>query len=75
MKNSEKALIALSAAVAVGLIWKSQTNPPKVYLGNTRIHHYHVGGILALFGLISGSPTAVGFGTGLILDDIDDVSA
>lgn len=73
MNNSEKVFVALSAAVVLGKVWSSQSNPPKVYLGDTRIHHYHVGGILALLGLISGSLTAIGFGAGLILDDIDDV--
>lgn len=73
MNNFEKALVALSAAVAIGIAWNSQRNPQKVYLADTRIHHYHVGGVLALLGLISGSPTALGFGTGLILHDIDDV--
>jgi hypothetical protein len=73
MRNLEKALVAFSAAVAIGVAWNSQRNPPKVHLGETRIHHYHVGGLLALLGLISGSPTAVGFGTGLILHDIDDI--
>jgi len=73
MNNSEKIFVALSVAVAIGKVWSSQSNPAKVYFGETRIHHYHVGGILALLGLISGSPTVIGFGTGLILDDIDDV--
>ena len=73
MSNLAKALVALSAAVAIGVAWNSQRNPPKVHVGGTRIHHYQVGGLLALLGLISGSPAAVGFGTGLVLHDIDDV--
>ena len=73
MNNSEKALVGLSTATALGAAWRSQENPPKVYLGETRIHHYHVGAAIALLGIIFGSPTAVGFGAGLVLDDIDDV--
>ena len=73
MKKSTKGLVALFTAVAIGVAWNSQQNPPKVYVDGTRIHHYQVGGLLALLGLIFGSPAAVGFGTGLVLHDIDDV--
>ena len=72
MSNLGIALVALTAAFALGQIWDSQRNPPKVYLGDTRVHHYQAGGLLALLGLLAGNPAAVGFGTGLVLHDIDD---
>ena len=73
MNNTEKFAVGLSIATALGYAWQSQKNPPKVYLGGTRVHHYHAGAAIALFGLLSGSPTVLGFGAGLVLDDIDDI--
>ena len=63
----------LIAALSAGRLWNSQSDPPKVYVGNTRIHHYQVGMGLAVLGLILRSPTLTGVGIGLFLDDIDDV--
>ena len=63
----------LIAALSAGRLWNSQSDPPKVYVGNTRVHHYQVGMGLAVLGLILRSPTITGVGIGLFLDDIDDV--
>ena len=62
----------LVTALSVGKIWNKE-NPPKVYIGEQRIHHYQVGIALFIAGIVFKSPTLAGIGTGLFLDDIDDV--
>ncbi len=73
MNVFEKVLAGLTLGVTAGLIWETQRNPPKVYLGNRRVHHYEAGGILLLLALLTESPTAAGIGVGLFLHDINDV--
>ena len=53
--------------------WNSQPNPPKVYVDNTRIHHGEVGVVLGLTGVFTNNERLTGLGTGLALDDIDDL--
>lgn len=72
MNTQEKLAGGVLLGLLAGMIWSSQKNPPKVYLGNTRIHHYHAGTLLSIVGLLTKSPTAAGIGVGLLLDDIDD---
>lgn len=63
----------LAVALSAGKIWNNQENPLKVYVGEQRIHHYHVGIALFIAAIILKSPTLAGVGVGLFLDDIDDV--
>ena len=63
----------LVAALNARKIWSSHENPPEVYVGEQRIHHYQVGIALFIAGIVFKSPTLAGIGTGLFLDDIDDV--
>lgn len=53
--------------------WNSQTNPPKVYIGDTRVHHGEVGVVLGLIGIFSDDKRLTGLGTGLALDDLHDM--
>jgi len=64
----------LIAALGAGETWDSQTNPPKVYWGRRRVHHYEAGIALFVLGAILKSPTVSGIGAGLFLHDIDDVT-
>lgn len=73
MNNQEKIIGGALLGLIAGLIWESQRNPPKVYLGDMRVHHYQAGELFVLLGLVAGSPTAVGIGAGLFLHDINDV--
>lgn len=73
MQPHEKLLTGLALGLTAGLIWQSQKNPPQVYLGNRRVHHYEAGGLLFLLGLLTESPTAAGIGAGLFIHDINDV--
>lgn len=73
MNDQEKTSLGIVLGLTAGLIWRSQTNPPKIYLGNYRVHHYHFGGLLTLLGILTNSPTAAGIGIGLITDDLEDV--
>lgn len=64
-------------------LWKMQPNPPKIYSGNYRIHHYGIGILLNIIGfgmLGSGNKNdaeigefLIGFGTELVADDADDL--
>ena len=63
----------LVTALSAGKIWNAQENPPKVYIGEQRIHHYQVGIALFIAAIFLKSPTLAGIGTGLFLDDVDDV--
>ena len=45
----------------------------KGYFLGRRVHHGTVGGGLFLLGFKIGSPYVIGFGLGLMLDDIDDI--
>jgi len=45
----------------------------KGYFLGHRVHHGTIGGGLFLLGLEIGSPYIVGFGLGLMLDDIGDI--
>ena len=64
----------LIAALEAGEIWNSQPNPPKVYWGNRRVHHYEAGIVLFVLGALLRSQTVTGFGAGLFLHDLNDVS-
>ena len=66
-------LNGLIGALGVGEFWNSQTRPPKIYLGEKRVHHYQAGIILLLAGIALKNPSVTGFGAGLFLHDIDDV--
>ncbi len=63
----------LVTALGAGELWNSQARRPKVYFGNTRVHHYEAGIVLFVFGALLKSPTLAGLGAGLFLHDIDDV--
>lgn len=69
----EKILSGILIGLAVGAMWRSQRNPPKISLGETRIHHYQTGAAMAALGILFDKPLIGGIGTGLFLDDIDDV--
>ena len=58
--------------LATGL-WKSQSNPGKVYVGRNRIHHGLVGAALTLLGAYEKDDKIIGFGKALMKDDIDDL--
>lgn len=45
----------------------------KTYFLGRRVHHGLVGGAIFLGGLKYDSPFFIGFGLGLMLDDIDDI--
>jgi len=45
----------------------------KGYFLGRRVHHGVVGGGLFLLGFETNSPYIIGFGLGLMLDDIDDI--
>jgi len=53
--------------------WKSQTNPPKVYVLGKRVHHGPVFALLALAGIYYKDPYLVGAGIAGALDDVDDI--
>lgn len=63
----------LVTALNASKIWNAQENPPKVYIGEQRIHHYQIGIALFIAAIFLKSPTLAGIGTGLFLDDINDV--
>jgi hypothetical protein len=52
--------------------WNSQSNPPKVYVLDRRIHHGEVGFLAGLAGILKNDPYWTGFGARLALDDIHD---
>jgi len=58
--------------LATGL-WKSQSNPGKVYVGGKRIHHGLVGAVLTLLSAYEKDDKIKGFGKSLMKDDIDDL--
>lgn len=60
-------------AYVLGTLWNSQKNPPKVYYEGNRIHHYQLGIVMFLTGVIVKNSTLAGLGAGLFLHDIDDV--
>jgi len=62
----------MSSKKKVPDIWKEEIEKGGYFLGH-RVHHGAVGGGLFLFGLKIGSPYIVGFGLGLMLDDIGDI--
>lgn len=64
----------LVIALSTGELWNSQRNPSNVYFGRTRVHHYEAGVVLFFLGALLRSPALSGFGAGLFLHDIDDVS-
>ena len=47
----------------------------KGYFLNRRVHHGLVGGGLFLLGFKLGSPFIIGYGLGLMLDDISDIGS
>ena len=47
----------------------------KGYFLNRRVHHGLVGGGLFLLGFKLGSPFVIGYGLGLMLDDISDIGS
>lgn len=53
--------------------WRSQPNPPKVYVLGHRVHHGLVCSLLGLAGLYYNKPYLVGFGLCGAIDDIDDI--
>jgi len=63
----------VAEGIVLGLLaiaaWRSQRNPPKVYLGEQRIHHGAVGTALTLF---AKDPLWRAFGAVLALDDLKD---
>jgi len=54
------------------LNWNSQTCKPRVYVFGNRMHHGLAGTILLGVGLYYKVPYLVGYGTGLVVDDIHD---
>lgn len=52
--------------------WNSRPNPPKVYLGDYRIHHGLAGLLLVAAGLWLDHKSVVGIGARLVIDDIED---
>ena len=64
----------LISALGLGELWNSQTSHPTVHVRKRRVHHYEVGLVLFCLGAVLKMPTLAGFGAGLFLHDIDDVS-
>lgn len=57
------------------IIWKLKNKHTKVYIDNYRLHHFQIGIGLLLAGIISKEDFLSGFGSILIIDDLDDFIA
>lgn len=53
-------------------LWKSQTNPKKIYIDGYRIHHGFVGFCLRVYGILENDDYIKGVGKSLMKDDIKD---
>ena len=54
-------------------LWKSQTNPKKVYIGGNRLHHGLLGLVLRIYGMLENDDYLKGLGKSFMKDDIKDM--
>jgi len=53
--------------------WRTQPNPPKVYILGKRVHHGLVSAVMGLLGLYTKDPYLVGAGIVGVVDDFADI--
>ena len=71
-KQNQNLLLGFLCAIGICRIYKMKIDEP-VFISNLRIHHYEIGLGCMYFGLTSESSFWVGFGLGLLIDDVQDL--